>query len=81
MGSWTHKGSPKHFYCVTKSTKGIKSIESLKTKPSDTEEDMYELKRVYYQNNSDETIKKLVAKRYDKFLDFIFVQQSQHIIE
>ena len=62
MGSWKHNGSPKHFYCVTKSTKGITNIEPLKTKPSDPAEDIYELKRVYYQNSSDETIRKLVAK-------------------
>ena len=62
MGSWKHNGSPKHFYCVTKSTKGITNIKPLKTKPSDPAEDIYELKRVYYQNSSDETIRKLVVK-------------------
>jgi hypothetical protein len=62
MGSWKHSGSPKHCYCVTKSTEGITSIQPLKTKPSDPTDDVYELKRVYYQNSSDETIRKLVAK-------------------
>ena len=62
MGSWKHNGSPKHFYCVNKSTKGITNIEPLKPKPPDPAEDIYELKRVYYQTSSDETIRKLVAK-------------------
>ena len=62
MGSWKHNGSPKQCFRVLKTKKGIENIEPLKSKPSDVEGDVYELKRVYYINQSDPTIRKLVAK-------------------
>lgn len=62
MGSWKHNGSPKHSFCVTKSKKGIHKVEPLKSSTSnDHPEDEYILKRIYYKNISDDTIRKVIA--------------------
>lgn len=62
MGSWKHNGSPKNWFSVTKSTKKIESVVRIKTRPSEPAQNVYELKRIYYKNSSDEAIRKLVAK-------------------
>ena len=62
MGSWKHNGSPKRWFSVKKNVRGIKSIDCVEKKPENTNDDIFQLKRTYYKNNSDETVRKIVAK-------------------
>ena len=82
MGSWKHNGSPKQYFRVLKTRKGIENIEPIKSKPSDEQQNIYELRRIYYINQSDPTIRKLVAKLVGMYcsrqnfrhLQFSFIQ-------
>ena len=68
MGSWKHNGSPKCLLYVKKDKKGIiKDIQCLDRtapKPAALTDGIYELRRVYYRNCSDQTLRKIVSKLY-----------------
>ena len=62
MGSWKHNGSPKRWFCIKQNARGVNTIESVEKKPVDTTRDFFQLKRTYYKNCSDETVRKIVAQ-------------------
>lgn len=62
MGSWKHNGSPKRWFSIKKNARGINTIDRVEKKPGDTNNDIFQLKRTYYTNNSDKTVRKIVAK-------------------
>lgn len=85
MGSWKHNGSPKRWFNVKKDTQGINAIEPLEKKPSDPADGIFELRRTYYKNSSDETVRKIVAKleglhfHYNVFNSTIPVAENLYI--
>lgn len=69
MGSWRHNGSPKRKYFVQKDSRGVKGIYPAKEHFGTANQaigNLYELRRAYYKNRSDESIRKIVSKLYGK---------------
>jgi hypothetical protein len=61
MGAWKHNGSPKRWFRV-EDEQGRKKISALYTKQPTNEADVYELRRTYYKNCSDDSVRKIVSK-------------------
>lgn len=62
MGAWKHKGSPKRFFHVERSSDNdILSIVQLKENFHPQDKGVYMLRRSYSENASDSSVRKLVA--------------------
>ena len=86
MGSWRHNGTPKRRFLVIFDQQGIKKISATKDRDkspllSKTEK-IYELKRAYYKNCSDESVRKIVSELHGTVVKHtLLINYCMHVVE
>ena len=61
MGTWKHNGSPKRYFRVEMNGDEIHKVKPVRSKDDFQCNGVFELKRVYYQNKSDGSVRKVIS--------------------
>ena len=71
MGVWKHTGSPGKWFCIKRNeNNAVEEIVPLQGKPKPKDDNVYQLRRMYYVNGSDRDVRKIISTLQGKLIAY-----------